>query len=97
MVTTPLMALRCANVEQTDFRARRDATVWQQLNRVLIVLLFASSAALADDPLPKTAETFEIDGHKAMVYAAPKPAAGKPWVWYAPTIKGVSIVQRRKP
>ena len=36
------MALRCANVEQTDFRARRDATVWQQLNRVLIVLLFVA-------------------------------------------------------
>ena len=34
------MALRCADVEQTDFRARRDATVWQRLNRVLLILLF---------------------------------------------------------
>ncbi len=40
MVTTPFMALRCANVEQIDFRARRDATVWQRLNRILLVLLF---------------------------------------------------------
>lgn len=64
---------------------------------LFMVLLFVStSTAFADDPLPKTAETFEIDGHKAMVYAAPKPAAGKPWVWYAPTIKGMSIVLRRK-
>jgi cell division protein FtsB len=26
-------------VDQVDFRARRDATVWQRLNRVLLVLL----------------------------------------------------------
>ncbi|MEP7015236.1 MAG: septum formation initiator family protein [Verrucomicrobiota bacterium] len=29
-------------MEQTDFRARRDATVWQRLNRVLVVLLFVA-------------------------------------------------------
>jgi cell division protein FtsB len=34
------MALSCADVDQTDFRARREATVWQRLNRVLKVLLF---------------------------------------------------------
>lgn len=55
--------------------------------------LFAMPA-VAQDQLPKTAETFEIDGHKAFVYAAPRPALGKPWVWYAPTLKGVSLVQR---
>jgi cell division protein FtsB len=35
------MAVRSAKVEQTygDFRARRDATIWQRLNRVLGVLL----------------------------------------------------------
>jgi len=38
----PFTALRCANVEQTDFRARRDATVWQRLNRLLLVLLFVA-------------------------------------------------------
>jgi cell division protein FtsB len=27
-------------VEHTDFRARREATIWQRLNRVLKVLLF---------------------------------------------------------
>jgi cell division protein FtsB len=26
-------------VDHVDFRARRDATVWQQLNRILLVLL----------------------------------------------------------
>jgi len=50
--------------------------------------------AAAQEQLPKKAETFEVGGHKAFVYDAPKPAAGKPWLWYAPTLGGVSIVQR---
>jgi cell division protein FtsB len=35
------MAVRCAKVEQTfaDFRARREASLWQRLNRVLRFLL----------------------------------------------------------
>ena len=51
---------------------------------------------LAQEPLPKVkAEIFEVSGHKAVVYAAPKPAEGKPWVWYAPTLKGgVSLAGR---
>ena len=38
------MAVRCSDVEQAygDFRARREATVWQRLNRVLGVLLFVA-------------------------------------------------------
>ena len=38
------MAVRCGDVEQAygDFRARREATVWQRLNRVLCVLLFVA-------------------------------------------------------
>ena len=58
-------------------------------------ILMSAGPALAHDALPKTAEIFEIDGHKAFVYAAPQPAAGKPWVWYAPTLGGVSLVQRK--
>jgi len=40
-VTTQGTAVRCANVEQTfaDFRARREASLWQRLNRVLRILL----------------------------------------------------------
>ena len=63
--------------------------------RVICLWMFSSVAVVAaEDTLPKSAETFEIQGHKAFLYAAPKPAAGKPWVWYAPTLKGVSLVQR---
>jgi predicted esterase len=56
--------------------------------------LLALSAAAQDSP-PQGRETFEIDGHKAFVYAAPDPAPNKPWLWYAPTLNGVSIVQRK--
>lgn len=54
-----------------------------------------SVAAAADEALPKVAEKFEVGGHTAFLYAAPKPAAGKPWVWYAPTLKGISLSQRK--
>jgi len=50
---------------------------------------------VADDKLPRVAENFEIEGHKAFVYAAPEPAKGKPWLWYAPTLKGVSLAGRK--
>ena len=40
-MTKPCTELGCAKVDQTygDFRARREATVWQRLNRILRVLL----------------------------------------------------------
>jgi cell division protein FtsB len=41
MVTKRCTAVRCADVElaYADFRARREATIWQRLNRVLKILL----------------------------------------------------------
>ena len=40
-MTKPFTALHSAEVEHgySDFRARREATVWQRLNRILLVLL----------------------------------------------------------
>jgi pimeloyl-ACP methyl ester carboxylesterase len=61
---------------------------------VLPLLLVPGNPLAAQDALPKTAETFEIAGNKAFLYAAPKPAEGKPWLWYAPTLKGVSLAGR---
>ncbi len=67
--------------------------------RTLLALLalpaFFTTAFAADDALPRVAEKFEINGNTAFLYAAPKPAAGKPWVWYAPTLKGVSLAGRK--
>jgi predicted esterase len=60
----------------------------------LAILPLIALSAHADDALPKSAEKFEVQGHQAFLYAAPKPAASKPWVWYAPTLGGISLVQR---
>lgn len=63
---------------------------------LLTILSLLALPVAAQDNLPRTAETFEISGHKAVVYAAPKPAEGRPWLWYAPTLNGgVSIVGRK--
>ena len=61
---------------------------------ILTILSLLALPVVADDKLPRTAETFEVGGNKAFVYAAPKPAEGKPWLWYAPTLKGVSLAGR---
>jgi predicted esterase len=41
-------------------------------------------------------DSFEIDGNKAYVEAAPKPAKGKPWIWYAPNVKADFIILKHK-
>ena len=61
----------------------------------LWILSLCASAASAGDALPKTAEKFEVNGHTAYLYAAPKPAQGKPWVWFAPTLKGFSLAEKK--
>jgi hypothetical protein len=64
------------------------------IQSTLFFTMIIALPAVAQDRLPRTAETFEIDGNKAFVYAAPRLAEGRPWLWYAPTLKGVSLVQR---
>jgi len=61
----------------------------------VVIAAILALPSIAQDNLPKIPATFEIDGHKAFVYFAPAPAEGKPWLWYAPTLNGVSIVQRK--
>lgn len=59
------------------------------------MILALACSAIAQEALPKKADTFDVDGHKAVVYDAPQPAKGRPWLWYAPTLKGgVSLVAR---
>jgi predicted esterase len=74
------------------------AFVYIDLTMKLIALLLAltfAHQAISQDNLPKTAETFEVSGHKAFVYAAPQPAVGKPWLWYAPTLKSLAFGERK--
>lgn len=44
---------------------------------------------------PPQREVIERKGHQASLYAAPIPAAGKPWLWYAPTLNGISLAGRK--
>lgn len=64
--------------------------------KYLLLFITSLSVTFAQEALPKTAEVFDVDGHKAVVYAAPKPAEGKPWLWYAPTLNGgISLAGRK--
>lgn len=65
--------------------------------RIFLLSLTASLHFL----LPAAAQTakpeiFDVEGHKAYLQVSPKPADGKPWIWYAPTIKGDFIILRHK-
>ena len=73
-MTTRCTAVRWANVEHTfaDFRARREATLWQRLNRVLRILLLIAVwlviISLFVPPYKKlTASRGEIDNLLAQV------------------------------
>lgn len=63
--------------------------------KIFALIMLVSTAASAEEPMPKVAETFDLAGHKGFLYAAPKPADGKPWLWYAPTLNGVSLFGRK--
>ncbi len=65
------------------------------LLKLLTALSLLALPVAAQENLPRKAETFEVAGHTAFLYAAPKPAETKPWVWYAPTLKGVSLAGRK--
>ncbi len=65
------------------------------LTAIAITSMVFSQPLKAQDVLPKNAEVFQVDGNNAYLYAAPKPAEGKPWVWYAPTIKSLNPAERR--
>lgn len=61
----------------------------------LITILFALPL-MAQDSLPNKAETFEIEGNNAYLCAASKPADGKPWLWYAPTLRSLAFGERKR-
>lgn len=41
-------------------------------------------------------ESFEVGEHKAYLEASSRPAEGKPWIWYAPNVKGDFIILKHK-
>lgn len=53
----------------------------------VIVWVFAWSVRADEIPPVSLNKTpFDYNGKKAFIIAAPQPAKGKPWVWYAPTL-----------
>lgn len=61
------------------------------LHRCCAILMMASVVMAQEKP-----ESFEVDGHKAYVQAAPAAAPGKPWIWYAPNVGGNFIILQHK-
>jgi pimeloyl-ACP methyl ester carboxylesterase len=59
------------------------------------LLLLPDLTGAEEEKVSAPHQTFEVAGHTAHLYAAPQPAEGKPWLWYAPTINGVSLAGRR--
>lgn len=62
---------------------------------LLVCLLWPCLTRAQEEKVSAPHQTFEVAGHTAHLYAAPQPAEGKPWLWYAPTIKGLSLANRR--
>jgi predicted esterase len=70
-----------------------------RLSSLVLALSFAVAVS-AQEKVSQNREVFEISGHEigghqAFVYSAPTPAPGRPWLWYAPTLNGISLVQRK--
>lgn len=61
--------------------------------RALPCLLVAFTLPLAAQET--SPETFEVVGHTAYVQAAPQPAPGRPWLWYAPTLRSLAFGERK--
>jgi predicted esterase len=53
------------------------------------------NTAAAQPARPKL-ETFDLDTHRGFIQAAPTPAEGRPWIWYAPIVRGDFILTRHK-
>ena len=56
---------------------------------LILSLTVATHVAAGPEPV-----SFEVKGNRAFVCTAPKPAEGRPWVWYAPILRGLSFAER---
>jgi predicted esterase len=76
---------------------------------LLVAGIITTNSVTAAEPVPTAkpneavpkpsrpkVEIFELDGNKGYIQAAPESAAGKPWIWYGPIVKGDFILFRHK-
>jgi predicted esterase len=61
--------------------------------RSILLLLAGLTLRLHAQDVP--AATFEVAGRTAYICASPNPAEGKPWLWYAPTLRSLSFGERK--
>ncbi|MCB1210574.1 MAG: prolyl oligopeptidase family serine peptidase [Verrucomicrobiales bacterium] len=65
------------------------------IRRLILSLAWVALPIAAQQPATVAPETFQVNGHNAFIAAAPKPAEGKPWLWYAPTLRSLSFGERK--
>lgn len=68
----------------------------KRLLSALLGLALPLATSRAETARPPALEVFEVGGHKAYLQQPSRPAEGKPWIWYAPTVKGDFIILRHK-
>lgn len=56
------------------------------MNNCFAIVLVFSLNCVADAQSRLEKQQFNVGGHDAFIIPAPKPGAGNPWVWYAPTL-----------
>jgi predicted esterase len=68
----------------------------QRFTQMNIALISLCVILAASGGISAGTESFEVAGHKAYVEAATNPAAGSPWIWYAPNVKGDFIILKHR-
>ncbi len=63
------------------------------MNQLTLALSFFIASFIGAHAKP---ESFDVGDHKAYIEVAPQPAAGKPWIWYAPNVNGKFIILGHK-
>ena len=94
-----LASLSPSALSLTDPRTPDPMSSPVPLRFLAAALLTLAVTLRADEPAkpkPVPKETFDVAGRPAVLYTPPSPAAGKPWVWYAPTLKGGMGLAGRK-
>ncbi len=59
------------------------------LSLFTIASSFSAEVTPGNKQLPLPGESLLFDGHEAFLISPEKAAPGSPWVWYAPTLKGL--------
>ena len=69
---------------------------WLALQSLCVGLLISNAVVQAEPvvsagskKLPLPGEAFQLDGHDAFVILPPNTKGDTPWVWYAPTLRGL--------